>query len=196
VGRVGSAVVPVALLLAVLMGCDSRPEHVDLPSNHGYGLDEALHRLHAVGLRASFPATSTSCGNGLPSVNTQSPRAPARIKRGSVVVLNFEPSPIPSPGVPNYHPRWTYVPQLVGDEYVEASRKMRAIWPCVHVQAAGGTSASRAVIVAQSPRAGTRLPAYGVQLALGLSAHFEVAGGHERRKETSELRVGLIGQLL
>jgi beta-lactam-binding protein with PASTA domain len=103
---------------------------------------------------------STPCGNGLPSVNTQSPRAPARVKRGSVIVLDFEPSPIPSPGVPNHHARWTHVPQLVGYEYADASQKLRAIWPCVHVQAARGTSASRAVIVAQSPRAGTRVPAF------------------------------------
>jgi beta-lactam-binding protein with PASTA domain len=167
VGRAASAVVPVALLLAVLVGCNSRPEHVDLPSNHGHGLDEALQRLHAVGLRASFPATSTSCGNGLPWVNTQSPRAPARVKRASVVVLNFGPSFIPSPSAPRHHARWTHVPQLTGSEYADASRKLRAIWPCVHVQAARGTSASRAVIVAQRPRAGTRVPAYGVQVAGG-----------------------------
>jgi len=154
-----------AVLLAavVLVGCNSSPpDHVDLPSNHGHGLDDALQRLHAVGLRATFPATSTPCGDGLPSVNTQSPRAPARVKRGSVVVLNFEPSPIPSPAVPKHHPRWTYVPQLVGYEYAEASGKLRMIWPCVHVQPASGTSGSRAVVVAQKPSAGTRVPAYGV----------------------------------
>jgi beta-lactam-binding protein with PASTA domain len=168
VGRVASATGPLALLLLVLVGCNSSPSGpVDLPSNHGYGLDEALQRLHDVGLRASFPATSTPCGNGLPSVNSQSPRAPARVKRGSVVVMYFEPSFIPSPGVPRHHPRWTFVPQLVGLEYADAFGKLRMIWPCVHVQAARGTSGSRVVVVAQNPRAGTRVPAYGVQIGRG-----------------------------
>jgi hypothetical protein len=74
---------------------------------------------------------------------------------------------IPSPGVPKHHARWTLVAQLVGYEYAEASRKLRAIWPCVHVQAARATFGSRAVIVAQNPRAGTRVPAYGVLIAGG-----------------------------
>jgi beta-lactam-binding protein with PASTA domain len=159
-----------AVLLAAvgLAGCNSSPpDHVYLPSNHGHGLDEALQRLHAAGLRASFPAARTACGDGLPWVNTQSPRAPARVKRGSVIVLKFGPSFIPSPSAPIHHARWTYVPQLVGSEYADASEKLRAIWPCVRVQAASGTSASRAVVVAQSPRAGTRVPAYGVQVARG-----------------------------
>ena len=156
------------LLIAVaLAGCGSQPRYVDLPSNHGHGLDDALRRLHAVGLRASFPAVRTLCGDGLPSIDVQSPRAPARVKRGSVVTLRFMPSLVPSPAVPKHHARWAYVPRLVGEDFGGASNKLHAIWACVHVQPATAMSAARVIVVAQSPRAGTRVPAFGVLSGLG-----------------------------
>jgi hypothetical protein len=37
----------------------------------------------------------------------------------------------------------------------------------VNVQAAAATSGARAVVVAQSPSAGTRVPAYGVKVGRG-----------------------------
>lgn len=163
-------------------GCTSDPEYVDLPSNRGHTLDEALQRLHAVGLRATFPADTIPCGDGLPGINFQSPRAPARVKKGSVVTLTFDPSFIPSPAVPMHHARWAFVPQLVGEDSTAITR-LRAIWPCVEVRPATATSASRVVIVAQNPPAGTRVPAYGVMVGRGYrptTVHLTVAAPAEQ----------------
>jgi len=159
-----------------LVGCGS--QSVDLPSNHGHFLDDALRRLHAVGLRASFPAASSPCGDGLPQVGLQSPRAPTRVKRHSVVSLTFQIAPIPSPFAPLHHARWTHVPSLVGDDYETASRELHAVWPCVHVRAANATSAYRLVVVAQHPGAGARVPAWGVK-----------TGRHGYRPTTVDLTV-------
>jgi hypothetical protein len=150
----------VALLVAA--GCGSHSRYVDLPSNHGHALDDALQRLHAVGLRATFPAAKIPCGDGQPGINVQSPQAPARVKKGTVVTLTFLPSFIPSLAVPKRHARWAYVPRFVGREYV-ATTNLQAVLPCIHVRAATATSASRIVIVAQDPAPGTRVPAFGVK---------------------------------
>jgi hypothetical protein len=149
-----------------LAACGSQAR-VDLPSNHGHALDDALRRLHAVGLRASFPATRIPCGDGLPQVDIQSPRAPVRVERGSTVRLKFMPSFIPSPAVPKHHARWTHIPPLVGKEFAPAVAKLNGIWPCVRLRPAAAASATRAVIVAQSPPAGTRVPAFGVMVGRG-----------------------------
>jgi len=172
-------VVPTGMIVALLalVGCNSDPQYVDLPSNHGHSLDEALQRLHAVGLRATFPADTIPCGDGLPGINFQSPRAPARVKKGSVVTLTFEPSFVPSPAVPMHHARWAYVPQLVGEDPTAITR-LRAIWPCLDVKPATATSGSHIVIVAQNPPAGTRAPAYGVKVGRGYrptTVHLTVA---------------------
>ena len=45
--------------------------------------------------------------------------------------------------------------------------QLDALWPCVHVRAAKATSASRLVVVRQSPTAGTRVRAYGVKVGSG-----------------------------
>jgi hypothetical protein len=139
---------------------------VTVPSNHGRPLDDALRRLDAVELRVTFPSVSTPCGVGLPHVVLQSPRAPARVERGTVVAVKFQSSPIPSPDVPTRRPRWTYTPDLVGEEATAAYR-LRAIWPCLHVRAASGVAASRLVVVAQRPPPHTRVPAYGVSIGRG-----------------------------
>ena len=154
------------IVAVALVGCGSHSRYVDLPSNHGHALDDALQRLNAVGLRATFPAAKIPCGDGLPGINIQSPRAPARIKKGSVVTLTFMPSFVGSLAVPKQHARWTHVPQLVGQEYI-ATTKVQAIQPCIHLKAATATSASRVVIVAQNPPAGTRVPAFGVETGRG-----------------------------
>ena len=148
--------------LLVVAGCGSHSQYVDLPSNHGHALDEALQRLHAAGLRVTFPAAKIPCGDGLPGINVQSPQAPARVKKGTVVTWTFLPSFVPSLAVPKQHARWTYVPRFVGREYV-ATTSLRAVLPCIHVRAATATFASRIVIVAQNPARGTRVPAFGVQ---------------------------------
>jgi beta-lactam-binding protein with PASTA domain len=158
-----------AFLVAVLglAACGSTSPRVEVPSNHGYPLDQALQRLHAAGLRASFPETRTACGGDLPSVGTQSPRAPAHVRRGSVVTIRFALSPVPSLGFPQQHPRFTTVPKLVGLEVRDAVKRVHALWPCIRIRAATATSATRLVVVAQDPKAGTRLPAYGVETATG-----------------------------
>jgi beta-lactam-binding protein with PASTA domain len=168
-----------ALAIAALCGCGSGRSYVNLPSNHGRQLSEALRRLHAVGLRGSFHAAWTPCGEGLPWVSTQSPRAPARVRRGSVVALKFGYSPIPSPGVPLHHARFTKVPKLVGREFSDALRRLTAIWPCVRVRAASATSSSRVVVITQKPGPGTQVPAFGVVV------------GHSFRPTTVELTVGV-----
>jgi beta-lactam-binding protein with PASTA domain len=157
-----------ACTVLVLAGCGSQARLVDVPSNHGRDLATALARLHAAGFKVSFDSTSTPCGDELPWVNVQSPRAPTRAPRGSVIALKFGLSPIPSPGVPKHHERWTIVPKLVGRDARSAlGRLPHALWPCVRVRSAQATSAGGLVVVAQSPRAGTRLPAYGVMIGRG-----------------------------
>jgi beta-lactam-binding protein with PASTA domain len=157
-----------ACTVLALAGCGSQAQLVDVPSNHGRDLATALARLHAAGFKASFDAASTPCGDGLPWVNVQSPRAPARAPRGSVITLTFGFSPIPSPAVPKYHERWAIVPKLVGRDASHALGDLpRAMWPCVRVRSAHATSAGGLAVVAQSPRAGTRLPAYGVMIGRG-----------------------------
>jgi hypothetical protein len=152
------------LLLCVLplvaFGCGGT-SYSTVPSNHDRTLGDALRRLHAAGLRATCPTWKTPCGMGLPVVNVQTPRAPARVKRGSTVVLRFEFSPIPSAAVPKHHARWTHVPRLVGRDFDRAASELTGIWPCPHGPPARGTSATRLVVSAQRPGAGTRVPDYG-----------------------------------
>jgi hypothetical protein len=148
--------VAVALGILLLVACGGSGS-VDVPSNHGYRLDQALQRLRAVKLRATFAGVSTPCGFGLPYVNVQSPRAPAQVRKHSSIGLTFGPSLIPSPAVPKVRPRWASVPHLVGEEASAAVDRLRAIWPCVHVRGTSATSASRLIIVGQHPPPGTRV---------------------------------------
>ena len=150
-----------------LAACGTTSARVEVPSNHGYPLDRALQRLHAAGLLASFPEAQTVCGGDLPRVGTQSPRAPAQVRRGSVVTVRFAPNMVPSLSFPQQHPRFTTVPKLVGLEVSDAVKRLHALLPCIRIRAATATSATRLVVVAQEPMAGTRLPAYGVETATG-----------------------------
>jgi hypothetical protein len=59
------------------------------------------------------------------------------------------------------------VPDLVGSEFASAAKRLQAIWPCVHLRPALATSATRIVVVAQRPKPGTRVPAYGVMIGRG-----------------------------
>ena len=153
-----------ALVVTVLAlaGCGSHPRSVDLPAHRGYELAGLLRRLHAAGARVTFPASSAPCGNGLRAALVESPQPPARVGRGDVVTLRFGSSEIPSPGFPLHHPRWAYVPQLVGKHPRDADAGLVAMWPCFHLRPAHETTATDLVVVAQSPSAGTRVPAYGV----------------------------------
>jgi hypothetical protein len=157
-----------ALLVTVLVlsGCGSQA-YVELPPFRGYDLAQLLGRLHGLGLRVSFPEARAACGNGLPAALIRSPRPPARVRRGSTVTLKFGFSPIPSPAVPLHHARWTRVPQLVGLQPRVAAADLVEIWPCFRLRGATATSATTLAVVAQTPRAGTRVPAYGVRVGRG-----------------------------
>ena len=97
-----AGVVAVSLMLANSVTAGN--ETVQVPSNHGYSLDQALSRLHAVGLQASFPNVTPRCGNGLPAVNVQSPRSPARVASGTTVSVSFIPQQGPIFAAPKVHP--------------------------------------------------------------------------------------------
>jgi hypothetical protein len=88
-----------ACTVLALTGCGSQARLVDVPSNHGRDLASALARLHAAGLKASFDSASTRCGDGLPWVNVQSSRAPALVRSGTTVTIDFGPSFGPSASV-------------------------------------------------------------------------------------------------
>jgi beta-lactam-binding protein with PASTA domain len=61
----------------------------------------------------------------------------------------------------------TVAPTLVGLEFEQAAKRVRAAWLCVHVRSAHAASVARVIVVSQSPPAGTRLPAYGVMVGRG-----------------------------
>lgn len=163
----GSAALAVGVALATA-GCTSHGgnvasgSYVQLPAYRGYALDDLLRRLHALGLRASYSSNSPACGNGLPAAVIPSPRAPARVKKGSTIRLKFMYRPIPTPAVPDHHPRWTHVPGVIGKDFRQAAAGLVAIWPCVHVQSERSTSGTRLIVVSQDPPASARVRAYGV----------------------------------
>ena len=105
------------LLAVTVAGCGG-PRDVTVPSNHGHTLDDALRRLHASGLRATFPGAAQHCRDtSLPQVSVQSPRAPARVRHGSVVSMRLQVAPLASPVIP-LHPRAVYsVPAFVGQAW-------------------------------------------------------------------------------
>jgi hypothetical protein len=163
--RVAAALAAV-LAVASLGGCGGSAS-VEVPSNHGHRLDDALRRLHNVGLRATWPSIRMPCGGGLPQVTVQSLRAPSRVAKNTVVTMKLFGGPIPSPGAPLHHVRWATVPNLVGKDAAVAYNSLRTMWPCVHVRPAAETAASRLVVVQQRPRPGTRVRAYGFRSARG-----------------------------
>jgi len=161
----------VATVLA-LAACGSQPRYVELGRLRGYALNDALRRLHALGLRASFPSAAPPCGDGLPAALYGSPGTPARVKRGSTVRLKLGHMDIPSPSVPLHHARWARVPNLVGKPFTEAAPELAsvgpdAIWPCVHIRGETSTSGTRMVVIAQNPAGGSRVRAYGVRSRRG-----------------------------
>jgi beta-lactam-binding protein with PASTA domain len=126
----------VAVLGLGLATCDEEPqsEHVIVPSNATGDLSSALPRLLEAGLRISireFPPNP--CGIGLEgySVRVQTPRAPARVKRGSTIDLKVGSSPIPSPTVRADAPDHTIIPDLVGLTYSDAMKRLEGIWVCL-----------------------------------------------------------------
>ena len=152
-------------MVLLVVGCSSERPFVEVPNNNNKSLNLALQRLHKAGLRASFPATKASCGS-FPSVRYQTPRAPARVRQGSVVAIHFGHSNIPL-GAVKRHPKFTTVPRLVGREVIDAIGQLRYIQHCVEVRAATATSSSRLIVVAQDPKAGSRVLAEGVKVGRG-----------------------------
>lgn len=166
VGWAGAAtVVAVSLMLANSVAAGN--ENVQVPSNHGYSLDQALGRLHAAGLKASFPNLTTRCGAGLPAVNIQSPRSPARVADGTSVSVSFIPQQGPLFSPPKFHRKWLTVPSVVGLDYRTAQAQLTGLWPCLNLVGASSTFASNVVVVSQAPKAGSRVRAYGVKVKQG-----------------------------
>jgi hypothetical protein len=122
--------------------------------------------LHEAGLRASFRSTKATCGS-FPSVRYQSPRAPARVARGSIVTIHFDVSPHGLVAVPKRRPKFATVPRLIGREVIDALNQLRYVRHCVQVRAAAATSSTRLVVVAQDPKPGKRVRAIGVKVGRG-----------------------------
>lgn len=164
-------------------GCDEQPTYTTVPSNVSFGLGLAMDRLLGAGLRVSildFPPNP--CGVGLEGyyVAAQSPRAPARVRRGSTVVVKVFRSPIPSPIGSGDDPEFTVVPDLVGLPYSEAMSRLDGIWPCIDEVSALTPSASAKgldayVVATQSLEPGRRVPYGGRKTASGM---FEVSVLH------------------
>jgi hypothetical protein len=132
--RISAAAVLIASLFGLgLSRCDDEPRYVTVPSNAERGLESSIQRLLDAGLRASireFPPLP--CGYDLLGyrVHVQSPRAPARVKRGSVVELTVRGGPIPSPTLASNRPEFTTIPDLVGLRPSDVTR-LDGIWLCL-----------------------------------------------------------------
>ena len=161
--------------LSVGWGCDDEPRYTVVPSNASYGLGLAMDRLLDAGLRVSIPEFPRNpCGVGLEGyfVAAQDPRAPARVRRGSTVVVKVLRSPIPSPIGSRDDPEVAVVPALVGLRYSEAMSRLGGIWPCIDEVPALTPSASAKgldayVVATQSLAPGKRVPYGGVKTARG-----------------------------
>ena len=165
----------IVALASVGWGCEEESRYTTVPPNASYGLDLAMDRLLDAGLRVSIPEFPRNpCGVGLEGyhVAVQSPRAPARVKRGSTVVVKVFPSPIPTAIGVSPHPKFASVPDLEGMAYPEAMERLHGIWPCIDRVAAltpsESTKGFRAYVVAtQDLSPGTRVPYEGVTTRLG-----------------------------
>jgi hypothetical protein len=165
------AVAGIVALASFGAGCDEEPKFTNVPPNASYGLGLAMDRLLDAGLRVSIPAFPRNpCGVGLEGYHVagQSPRAPARVKRGSTVVVKVFPSPIPTPITDSEpHPRFAVVPDLEGVPYPAAMSRLDGIWSCIDHVAALTPSASTDgfgayVVDTQDLPPGTRVPYDGV----------------------------------
>lgn len=153
-----------------LGACDEKPAYSTVPSNATHGLGIAMDRLLAAGLRVSireFPPNP--CGIGLEGyhVRVQTPRAPARVNRGSTVEVKVLSSPIPSPISRTDSPEFTVVPDLVGARYSTAMSRLEGIWPCIEevpplTPEASVDGFDAYVVATQHLTPGTRIPYGGV----------------------------------
>jgi hypothetical protein len=122
------------MLLLALAGCavGDKEDETTVPSNVSFGLGIAVPRLLDAGLRfeiADFPPQPAGAGLESYFVLVQTPRAPARVPRGSTISVRVGSSPIPSFGSPINHPATVIVPRLVGLKYTTAMARMPAgLW--------------------------------------------------------------------
>jgi hypothetical protein len=155
--------------VALVVGCSDEVEYTTVPSNATFGLGLAMERLLAAGLRVeieTFPPQPAGVGLESYVVRLQSPRAPARIPRGSTVTVRVEASLQPSPAFRTAHPPTIVVPRLVGLRYPEAmARVPEGAWvqlgpvpPLTGAASVDGFDAYR--VARQAPDPGTVLP-YG-----------------------------------
>jgi hypothetical protein len=159
----------VAAVVAAAACGGNADERVRVPSNATGSLGNAVDRLLAAGLRISIPSFPPQpCGAGLGDyfVAVQEPRAPALVKRGTIVTVKVHSSLIPSPAFPSQHPPFVTVPRLVGLRYGDAMRRIpEGLWICLErVPPLTPEKSTRGfdafVVASQRPRSGTRL-AYG-----------------------------------
>jgi beta-lactam-binding protein with PASTA domain len=160
---------------ALLAGCSADEEHTTVPSNATFSLGIAMERLLAAGLRVeieAFPPQPAGVGLERYFVAVQSPRAPARVPRGSTVAVRVTSSLIPSPSFPTKHPPTVVVPALVGLHYSDAIARLpegtrlalRRVPPLTPEASVNGFDAYR--VARQDPAPGTVLP-YGCPTAPG-----------------------------
>ena len=153
------------------MACGHRDEWTTVPSNATFGLQLALERLEEADLRfeiSSFPPLP--CGIAIESYHVvlQDPRAPARVRRGSVVRLKLSSPPVPLEGdvVPTEDdPPTRDVPDLVGRRYSDFLRVSRSegLSMCLAgIPPLPGEASHRGldafVVETQDPPAETRVP--------------------------------------
>jgi beta-lactam-binding protein with PASTA domain len=145
------------------------PELTTVPSNVGRDFGTAVDRLLAAGLRIrvdEFPPQAPGIGLGGYAVAVQSPRAPARVPRGSVVSVRLESSAFPSPVFPVDHPPTVRVPDLRGLRYSAATHRIpEGLWLALDAvpplpPEASGRGLDAFVVDAQDPPPGTEMP-YG-----------------------------------
>jgi beta-lactam-binding protein with PASTA domain len=154
-----------SLVLLAVAGCTARDDgYTTVPSNASLSLGVAVERLLKADLRfeiAQFPAQPAGVGLEGYFVRYQSPRAPARVRRGSTVAVHVDRSPIPSPGFRTDHPPTVVVPRLSGLSYSEAvARLPEGVWlqlgtvpPLPAAASVNGFDAF--VVTRQLPKAGT-----------------------------------------
>lgn len=80
----------------------------------GPGILVAYRRLRNRGLRAAIPSSFSVASLCMPSAGAQSPRARARVRRGTVVSLSGLRCALASPGMPVPPPPSVVVPELIG----------------------------------------------------------------------------------
>jgi beta-lactam-binding protein with PASTA domain len=139
-----------------------------VPSNATFGLDVALERLLAAGLRASidyFPPIPGGLGLENYAVAVQAPRAPARVRPDSVVTIRLQQQlASPSVAIRADHPPTVVVPDLISLPYSEAMISLgEGLWPAIgYVESLRPENSEHGldawVVGAQDPAAGTELP--------------------------------------